>query len=130
MAYLFVYGTLRHAVNHPMHQIIASYGSWVGEGVFQGKLYRISFYPGVVVSTNADDRVVGEVYHLHQSSEALEALDEYEGYDSKHENESDYLRRRASIAMNDGTALEAWIYLFNLPVERLDLIPSGDFLKP
>jgi gamma-glutamylcyclotransferase (GGCT)/AIG2-like uncharacterized protein YtfP len=54
----------------------------VGTGSFQGKLYDIGRYPGVVRSGRNTDRVMGEIYRLSEPRRALEILDEYEGTDS------------------------------------------------
>src|SRR5206468_11981026 len=76
---LFVYGTLRKQVKHPTHQILARHGSYIGMGVFQGRLYNLGRYPGGVASAEKSDRVIGEGYELELITEALEFLDDYDG---------------------------------------------------
>lgn len=128
MDYLFVYGTLLSAYGHSMHEVIAQNGHLLSTGFYQGKLYRVSYYPGVVPSSDAYHKVKGEVYQIHNTEPLLDALDDYEGYYPHHEPTSDYLRRKVSITLTDGTLIEAWTYLYNLPVDSLEWITSGDFL--
>ena len=128
MDYLFVYGTLLSAYGHPMYQVIAQNGQLLSTGFYQGKLYRVSYYPAVVPSSEAHHQVKGEVYQIDDTETLFEALDDYEGYYPHHESASDYLRRKVSITVIDGTMIEAWTYLYNLPVDSLERIPSGDFL--
>jgi gamma-glutamylcyclotransferase (GGCT)/AIG2-like uncharacterized protein YtfP len=40
-----------------------------------------------------------------------------------------YLRRMFSVTLADGTASEAWTYVYNWPVEKLTRIESGRFLR-
>ena len=51
-AYLFVYGTLRRDTNSEMFQLLARQADFVGGANYQGKLYKIDDYPGVVASKN------------------------------------------------------------------------------
>jgi pyruvate carboxylase len=46
--YLFVYGTLRSQMNDPLHRLLETHAVLVGTGTFQGKLYDLGRYPGVV----------------------------------------------------------------------------------
>jgi gamma-glutamylcyclotransferase (GGCT)/AIG2-like uncharacterized protein YtfP len=41
---------------------------------------------------------------------------------------TEYLRRMLSVTHADGTAGEAWTYVYNWPVARLPRIASGRFL--
>lgn len=128
MDYLFVYGTLLSAYGHPIHQVIAQNGQLLSMGFYQGKLYRVSYYPAVVSSSEAHHQVKGEVYQIHNAEPLFDALDDYEGYWPHNEAVSDYLRRKVSITLTDGTIIEAWTYLYNLPIDGLEWIVSGDFL--
>ena len=52
-AHLFVYGTLRRGFRHLMADLLAEQAEFVGEGVFQGRLYDLGSYPGVTASNHA-----------------------------------------------------------------------------
>ena len=51
----------------------------IGAATIQGRLYRVSWYPGVVDSADPGQRVHGEVYALADPVKALAWLDAYEG---------------------------------------------------
>ena len=40
-----------------------------------------------------------------------------------------YVRKMFSVTLEDGTASEAWTYVYNWPVDRLTRIGSGRFLQ-
>ena len=118
--YLFVYGTLRKAVQHPMHQILDRHASFVGSGVFQGRLYNLESYPVAIRSADRSARVIGELYRVSQNKKVLKRLDDYEG--------SLFRRERVSITLENGATVRAWIYLFLGPTEGQIKIPSGDYV--
>jgi gamma-glutamylcyclotransferase (GGCT)/AIG2-like uncharacterized protein YtfP len=60
--YLFVYGTLRKEMNHPMYRALSRSAEWVGEANLQGRLYDLGKYPGAVPSKRVSDIVIGEIY--------------------------------------------------------------------
>ena len=66
---LFVYGTLRRAFQNDFTQLLAEKASFLGNAQIQGRLYRFEHYPGVKLSGDADDWVVGEVYRLDRHTE-------------------------------------------------------------
>lgn len=127
---IFVYGSLRKAFDHPKHSLLADNGRLLGIGFCQGNLYEIEWYPGVVLSDDPADRVKGEVYAIHDNlNSVLAALDQYEGYSPDSPGASLYVRRIVPVTLEDGTATEAWTYLYNRKPDELKRIPSGDFLK-
>lgn len=130
--YLFVYGTLRRDAGHAMAKLLAASSTHVGLGWFQGRIYRVSWYPCAIPSDAAADRVVGDVFALQPeaSAEILETLDEYEGTKTEGGRPPYYRRERRRVTLEDGRKIEAWIYLFNRPTDRLERIESGDFLAP
>jgi pyruvate carboxylase len=119
-AYLFVYGTLRRAVRHPLHRLMKQQATLIDSGTFRGKLFDLGRYPGTVPSRLSTDRVKGEVYWLNTSGTALEILDQYEG--------TRFRRKRAAIALDNGREVTAWIYLYPGSVKHRKLIPSGDYV--
>ena len=126
---LFVYGTLMRAARHPMHRHLAAHADYVGDATFNGRLYRVRHYPGVVDSAAVDDRVHGELYRVRESGIFVE-LDDYEGCGTAVRQPAEFVRMQRPVFRADGTVVTAWIYLYNHPFERRPLIPSGRFLAP
>jgi gamma-glutamylcyclotransferase (GGCT)/AIG2-like uncharacterized protein YtfP len=90
-------------------------------GTFQGKLYDLGRYPGVVRSHGNTDRVIGEIYRFSEPQRAFQILDEYEGHRFK--------RKRVTIIQEDGKSNTSWIYLYARSVTRRALIRSGDYVQ-
>jgi gamma-glutamylcyclotransferase (GGCT)/AIG2-like uncharacterized protein YtfP len=67
-------------MNDPLHRLLEMHAVFVGTGFFQGKLYDIGRYPGVIRSRRNTDRVIGEIYRFSDPQRAFEILDEYEGH--------------------------------------------------
>ncbi len=125
---LFVYGTLRRAAAHPMHRLLHP-AAFLGPGQFQGRLYHLGNYPGVVPSDDPADVVHGEVYRLHEPAAILARLDEYEGCAGTASTATEYVRvvRNVRLAGSGGTAW-AHLYLYQRPLAGVRRILSGDFL--
>jgi gamma-glutamylcyclotransferase (GGCT)/AIG2-like uncharacterized protein YtfP len=120
-AYIFVYGTLRKQMSHPLSHLLECHGVFVGTGIFQGKLYDLGRYPGAVPSTTKTDLVTGEVYRLQQPDKVLEVLDEYEGPRFK--------RTRVTIFFGEDRQISTWIYLYARSVAGRRIIVSGDYVQ-
>lgn len=129
LEYLFVYGTLRADVAHPMARVLGNHAKRVGRAYFRGRLFDLGKYPGAIPSASPTDRVVGELHRLEPGREAplLEELDRYEGWDPIRPRTSEFMRVRAEVDSETGDRIEAWIYIYNLPTERLERIASGDY---
>ena len=119
--FLFVYGTLRKGFKHPMHQVLARHGTSIGLGTFQGRLYDLGTFPGVVKSKDKTASVVGEVYRLERPKEVFAALDQYEG--------QAFRRTRVTIIRAAEDRLSCWIYLYGRSTSGRKRIPSGDYLE-
>ena len=126
---LFVYGTLMRGFDHPMAQLLSRRADFVGEAHCQGRLYRVKHYPGLVLSDDADDVVFGELFRLRQPAECLREFDMYEACGEGFAEPTEYVRRMLQVALDGGTASEAWTYIYNWPVDRLPRIASGRFLE-
>lgn len=113
---IFVYGTLRTGgSNH--HRMVGA--RLLGAGTVRGWLYRVDWYPGVVLDA-AGDEVQGEWFTV--DSRTLAALDAFEG--------AEYRRVPTLVTRNDGAPpIEAWIWEFHMPVAGLQKIPGGDWLE-
>lgn len=125
--HLFVYGTLRRDATHEMSRFLAAHAEHLGAASFQGRLYRISWYPGAVPSDDPADQVRGDVYELRDVELVLARLDDFEACGPGHSEPTEYLRKRETVRLTDGRLLEAWVYVFNRAVDRLERIASGDF---
>jgi gamma-glutamylcyclotransferase (GGCT)/AIG2-like uncharacterized protein YtfP len=127
--YLFVYGTLMQAYDHPMARLLAENAEPAGEGSCCGQLYQIKHYPGLIASNDSSDRVFGELFRLHETDSLLAQLDEYEGCGPSAPPPTQYIRVVRPITLPDRT-VDAWTYLYNRPVAGLKRIMSGRFLAP
>ncbi len=116
---LFVYGTLRRAGRNPIVRMPDHRADFIGVGTFRGKLYDLGSYPGAVPSTDAADRVTGEVYALHDPDRAFPILDSYET--------SEYSREKHLIRLENGDTVQAWIYIYIAPTDTFRRIESGDY---
>jgi gamma-glutamylcyclotransferase (GGCT)/AIG2-like uncharacterized protein YtfP len=127
--HLFVYGTLLSGTGHSMHGVLALHAELVGEGFFNGRLYRLGHYPGAVPSSEPHDRVFGEVYRLREAADLLFKLDEYEGCGPAAVAPTEYVRATAPITLANDTTVHAWVYVYNRPIHGLERIRSGFFLE-
>lgn len=127
--HLFVYGTLRRDIRSEMYHLLARFGDFVGDATFQGQLYLMDYYPGVVPSTRSEDKVFGEVYRLADPTSVLSRLDAYEECGTRFPQPTEYVRRMERVCLQSGESIEAWIYIYNRSTTGLQRIESGDFLS-
>ncbi|MEO3864671.1 gamma-glutamylcyclotransferase family protein [Rheinheimera fenheensis] len=128
--YLFVYGTLRQGVGHPMNQQLVAHASFVSMARYQARLYQLSYYPAAVPSASADDQVVGELYQLVQPELLLPRLDQYEECGEGFTEPQEYRRELRQVTLANGISFSAWVYIYNRDTSGLQQIQSGDFLDP
>ena len=126
---LFVYGTLMRGFNHPMARLLSANADFLGEASCRGRLYRVKHYPGLVLSDDPSDIVFGELYRLHARDDLLAEFDMYEACGEGFPEPTQYIRQTLEVALADGSSGEAWTYLYNWPVARLQRITSGRFLE-
>jgi gamma-glutamylcyclotransferase (GGCT)/AIG2-like uncharacterized protein YtfP len=125
---LFVYGTLRPSFAPPeLKELI---GQWrkVGDGYVHGRLYDLGEYPGAVLDSASETRIIGEVFELPDDDSTLAALDSYEGFDPGNLNASLFVRRRCEVMFEDDSKIECWVYVYNRRVTPSTIIQSGDVL--
>lgn len=127
--YLFVYGTLRQQFTHPMAKWLSLRAQWLGSATYQGRLYQVKHYPGVVPSNNPDERVYGDVYQFPTDSVLLGELDRYEECGPVFAHPNEYVRLRQPVSLSDGQLFKAWVYIYNRDFQQLAQIKSGDFLQ-
>lgn len=122
---LFTYGTLMQGFDNPYAETLRLSSKYLGKGYFNGRLYRVEWYPGALFEPNAASLVYGEIYQLN-SLEILKTLDEYEDV-LEDEAASLYVRKVIPVRDSQGMTVPCWVYLYNKPVEELSLIETGDF---
>ena len=126
---LFVYGTLMRGFDHPMAQLLSRSANYLGPATCRGRLYLIKHYPGLLLSDDPADVVFGELYRLRERDALLEEFDMYEACGEGFPEPTEYLRQMLQVTGEDGTASEAWTYIYNWPVTGLPWIASGKFLE-
>lgn len=108
----FVYGTLMSSFQGGPAIFLRKNARFLGDATCAGYLYRVSWYPGLVLSPHG--RVHGELYQINSTSQSLfwPTLDEYEGVDNLSTLcGEEYCRKLIEIEM-DGRKREAWTYVY------------------
>ncbi|MFB9264270.1 gamma-glutamylcyclotransferase [Bradyrhizobium erythrophlei] len=126
---LFVYGTLMRGFDHPMARLLAANADFLGEAQCRGRLYLVKHYPGLVKSNDPADIVHGELFRLRAREAMLREFDMYEACGEGFPLPTEYVREMLSVTRADGSAGEAWTYIYNWPVTSLPRIASGNFLE-
>jgi len=111
-----------------MFQLLARHADFVGAASYQGQLYKIDDYPGVVPSKNQTDLVQGEVYQLHDSKLILSQLDDYEECSAGFLQPTEYVRELCEVRLQNDEIIQAWFYRYNRPIDYFRLLPSGSFI--
>jgi gamma-glutamylcyclotransferase (GGCT)/AIG2-like uncharacterized protein YtfP len=125
---LFVYGTLMRGYVHPMAKLLSANADFLGEASCRGRLYRVKHYPGLVLSDDLSEIVHGELYRLRDPDALLREFDMYEACGEGFPEPTQYVRQMFFVTLADGSQSEAWTYIYNWPVAKLELIESGRFL--
>jgi len=125
--YLFVYGTLLNGDNE-FAIYLKNNCRFYANGKFKGRLYDVGEYPGAIADNQTKGYVYGGIFLIYDTERVLKQLDDYEGFGPEQEQPNLFVRDIISIDSNNGP-LDCWCYLYNLPVEGLPLIASGDYCK-
>lgn len=125
--YLFVYGTLLNGGNE-FAIYLKNNCSFYANGKFKGLLYDVGEYPGAIADNQAKGYVYGVIFLIHDTERVLKQLDDYEGFGPNQEQPNLFVRDIISIDSNKGP-VDCWCYLYNLSVDGLPLIASGDYWK-
>lgn len=125
--HLFVYGTLRAEVDHPMGRRLRQGARAIGGGRIPGRLYDVGPYPALAPPARDGEQVHGEVFALdpHGEADLLHALDVYEGCPRPGADAPLFLRTVVEVTLEDGMALPAWVYRYGRDVGGLQRIRSG-----
>jgi len=127
-AHLFVYGSLMSTAGHRMGARLRREARRIGAATIQGRLYRVSWYPGAVDSPDPEHRVHGEVYALDDPKLTLAWLDRYEGIVPGAGGE--YRRLERPVRLATGAPTAAWVYLYRREVTGLPCIADGRWRVP
>jgi gamma-glutamylcyclotransferase (GGCT)/AIG2-like uncharacterized protein YtfP len=132
---LFVYGTLRpqariaFAEAREILSKIAPHCAHIGGAHTRGRLHWVSWYPALVDSMRARDRVVGDLMAIARPDKVFPALDAYENASTIPSPRYEYIRRRKSVVLANGSVVGAWTYVYSKPSAVAARIMSGDFLE-
>jgi gamma-glutamylcyclotransferase (GGCT)/AIG2-like uncharacterized protein YtfP len=126
--FIFVYGTLRRACPTGAHAKYLSGAKFIAPAKINGKLFKVSYYPALVIDEDAG-WVVGEVYQL-ASTAQLATLDAYEECTFPALPEQEYQRQKVTVVTDAGDYLSVWVYAYQRASAQLEFIASGDFLNP
>jgi gamma-glutamylcyclotransferase (GGCT)/AIG2-like uncharacterized protein YtfP len=125
---LFVYGTLMRGYSHPMARLLSSNADFLGPASCRGRLYKVKHYPGLVLTDDESERVFGELYRLRAVDDLLRAFDMYEACGEGFPEPTQYVRQMLPVTLAEGTARDAWTYIYNWPLSGLTWIETGRFL--
>ncbi|MBK8247251.1 MAG: gamma-glutamylcyclotransferase [Gemmatimonadetes bacterium] len=115
---LFVYGSLRRDTAGLPHPLMAT-ASFIGAATVAGRLYRVSWHPGLILDATAG-RVHGELFRFPAGSEAaLAALDDYEG--------DMFALTAVRAQLNTFEELEARTYTWRGDPATATLVADGDW---
>lgn len=123
--HLFVYGSLMSTAHHPMGARLGGEGRLIGPATIQGRLYRVSWYPGVVEGTDPALRVHGELHALDDPARSLAWLDAYEGVAPGSRESGEYARVERPVRLAAGQETVAWVYLYQKAVDPARLVAGG-----
>ena len=127
--FLFVYGTLRQQSDAEIARLFFQHARDLGPARFQGKLYLISTYPAAIASDHAEDQICGQLIALPVDDALWRALDDYEGIGLNFPEPYEYKRCRMPVNLEDGSRIDAWLYLYQHDLSRYPRIARGDYFK-
>lgn len=84
-------------------------------------------FPGAIPGKGT---IVGEVheYDKDYAERILSIMDSIEGYYENNKNDSLYIRKKHTVELQNGTSVEAFVYIYNGKIQRhFDKINSGEW---
>jgi gamma-glutamylcyclotransferase (GGCT)/AIG2-like uncharacterized protein YtfP len=115
--YLFVYGTLKSDYENPYAIALRDKSALVGTGFILGKIVQISWYPGLLLTSNNDEKVFGEVYLLPEDSDELMImLDTYEGVSNPPDPKDEYKKTEVTATMANDEKIRVMVYEYIGPI--------------
>jgi gamma-glutamylcyclotransferase (GGCT)/AIG2-like uncharacterized protein YtfP len=114
---VFVYGTLRKGASN--HWRMSS-AKWLTTATVLGKLYRIDWYPGLVLDLQGT-KIQGDIYSC--DAALLQELDAFEGT-------IEYERVATIATAENGEAYPVQLWEYRLSANGYNQLLSGDWLNP
>src|SRR5262249_15269400 len=108
-SYLFVYGSLMSTAGHRMGARLRGEARRIGAATIQGRLYRVSWYPGAVDSADPAQWVHAEVWALDDPKLALALLDALEVIVPGWSEGGEYRRVERPVRRASGVEMAAWV---------------------
>jgi gamma-glutamylcyclotransferase (GGCT)/AIG2-like uncharacterized protein YtfP len=118
---VFVYGSLMRGFD--LHHLMKA-GELLGAGAVDGTLVSLGRYPALV---DAPGRVRGEVYRFDDLAAALDVLDDVEEFDPADPENSVYVRAARQVALDGGSDVIAWVYVYHRDAAGLPRVSGGDW---
>ncbi len=127
--YLFIYGTL--LPEYAPGEIAGTVNrlSCLGEASVPGRLYDLGEYPGAVLDPSAKTKIFGRVYELPDEADTLRALDSHEEFYPNDLGKSLFVRKRATVTLNNSESLPCWVYVYNRDIGGAKLLADGSYKK-
>lgn len=128
--HLFVYGSLCRLADATLHPLLGNDADYLCTAHLPGKLYEIDGYPGAIVLPRQTASIIhGELYRLKHPQALFQRLDAYEECAAQFPLPHEYRRITESVICADGTAIRAWLYVYNHSLAGRQLIQSGDYRR-
>ena len=124
-----MYGTLLENLGNELSRFLHSGSKIIGKGYFIGELYKISWFPGAILSEKESNKVYGTLIELNDVEGVFKVLDPYEGFKEDEPDSSLFIRQQTKVFLENNKVLNAWVYLYNQKIDQATRIVSGDFLK-
>jgi gamma-glutamylcyclotransferase (GGCT)/AIG2-like uncharacterized protein YtfP len=102
-----------------MSVFLAQHARYLGPARIPGRLYEITWHPGLMQPQNSDDTVLGDLYQLHHG--LFGVLDDYEG--------RGFPRRIMPVTLENGRRIDAWVYFYAGLMFRRKRIAGGDWCR-
>ena len=135
--HIFVYGTLMARADDPVggdeRKMMRLMARYIGPAAIPGLMYDAGTCPAAVSVDGRifrDAKVQGELWQLPANASVLmDALDRYEGCSRESVKPYRYIRTQRCIRLEVGRRVTAWIYVWNMPTDRMPKIDSGRWLS-
>jgi gamma-glutamylcyclotransferase (GGCT)/AIG2-like uncharacterized protein YtfP len=128
--HIFVYGTLRSDAGVREAELLTKNARGLGKGTVHARMYDLGEYPGIELSDDERDVVVGELYELPAESagRVLESLDAYEGIGAADPSPAQYERVPVTVKVGARKRIKAWTYVLKTRASTCRRIPTGDYM--
>jgi len=126
---LFVYGTLMRGFDHPMAKLLSRSADFLGAARCRGRLYLIKHYPGLVLSDDPTESCSANCTACASATPCSASSTCMRPAARVFRSRPNISARCCRWTLDDGSAGEAWTYIYNWPVTGLPRIALGEFLE-